>query len=149
MRFFQSVSLGVFLMGILLVSCTAPEPFDRTFEAHMSAIQNRDFAAFSATITRQDSIIFILPNGALTESTSRYREMIKGWFEEENWRLSYKVVRKIRGTDLSMALVLVSYDEDDRNGKPYHLDHYLALTFQKEDGEWRLVHDQNTGIPSD
>ena len=75
--------------------------------------------------------------------------MIKGWFEEENWRLSYKVVRKIRGTDLSMALVLVSYDEDDRNGKPYHLDHYLALTFQKEDGEWRLVHDQNTGIPSD
>ena len=37
MRFFQSVSLGVFLMGILLVSCTAPEPFDRTFETHMSA----------------------------------------------------------------------------------------------------------------
>jgi len=41
--------------------------------------------------------------------------------------------------------LLVSYDEADRGGQPYHADHYLSLLFRREGDGWFLVHDQNTG----
>ncbi len=70
--------------------------------------------------------------------------MLQEWFGTEGWSIDYKVVSTVEGTDLGHALLLMSYDEKDRGGKPYHLDHYLSLLFQKQQGTWRLVHDQNT-----
>lgn len=134
----------------LLVSCiflpvlAQDCDFDCTLKKHLDAIQNKDYEAFASTVTTGDSIMFILPNGKYFESTATFHELIKGWFAETGWHFNYKIMRKFVGTDLATALLLVSYDEDDRNGKPYHIDHFLNLIFQKENGEWRLVHDQNT-----
>jgi hypothetical protein len=45
---------------------------------------------------------------------------------------------------MGSALLLVNYNEKERDGKPYHIDHYLSLIFKKEGDGWYLVHDQNT-----
>ena len=126
--------------GLLLFACD----FDCTVKKHLEAIQNRDFPAFVETITQGETISFILPNGNYTSDRESYLSMLEGWFETPGWRLKTKVVNQSVTSDMGFVLLLVSYDEDDRDGKPYHLDHYLLLIFQKEKGEWRLVHDQNT-----
>lgn len=51
----------------------------------------------------------------------------------------------IEKTDqMGSALLLIDYNEKERDGNPYHLDHYLSLIFKKEGNDWYLVHDQNT-----
>ena len=47
---------------------------------------------------------------------------------------------------MGTVLLHVNYDEKDRGGKPYHLEHYLYLVFKKQGNEWLLIHDQNTKI---
>lgn len=139
--------LMLFLLSICALNFTAAAQdcdFDCALKTHLDAIQQKDFDSFLTTITREDSISFILPNGAYFDSRAQFVEMLRGWFAEGGWHFNYKIIRKVKGADLSMALLLVSYDEDDRNGQPYHIDHYLNLIFQKENGEWRLTHDQNT-----
>lgn len=118
--------------------------FDCTLKRHLDAIQAKDFDAFESTLTKGTRLTLILPNGDLIEDANEYRDLLKDWFEDGGWRLSYTVVAVEKTTDMGYALLLVSYDEDDRNGEPYHLDHYLSLVFKRDGDGWFLVHDQNT-----
>jgi len=60
---------------------------------------------------------------------------------------------------MGTVLLHVNYDEKDRGGKPYHLEHYLCasepaslgvtgiyLVFKKQGTERLLIHHQNTKI---
>jgi len=143
-----AISLVAGMTLALIETTFAAEPcdFQCTLNRHLEAIQARNFEAFAATITREATIDFILPNGRAFTSREEYLEVIKGWFMEDGWHFSPRLIRTIEGQDLAIALLQVSYDEDDRNGQPYHLDHFLTLGFQKQSGEWRLVLDQNTRI---
>ena len=118
--------------------------FDCTLKRHLDAIQARDFEAFEATLTRGPRLSFILPNGKYFDDAQAYREMLKGWFAEDGWTFNYQTVAVEKSADMGHALLLVSYDEADRDGKPYHIDHYLSLLFKLEGDAWYLVHDQNT-----
>ncbi|HQV31708.1 MAG TPA: nuclear transport factor 2 family protein [Calditrichia bacterium] len=118
--------------------------FDCTVKKHLDAIQAQDFESFAETITGDDTLSFILPNGFNTLDRARYLEMIKGWFAEEGWHLDYQVVNKRQSEDMGWVLLLVNYREDDRGGQPYAIDHFLLLIFEKQNGMWKLVHDQNT-----
>lgn len=120
--------------------------FRCTLQQHLDAIQAHDFPRFAATITQDSELIFILPSGKYMSSRAEYLEAIEGWFQETGWHFEYEVVQVRETPAMGLALLLVHYSEDDRGGQPYHLDHYLSLAFEKQDGQWRLVHDQNTGI---
>jgi ketosteroid isomerase-like protein len=136
------------LIGLsLLVSFNAYScDFDCTLTKHLDAIQAKDFSAFESTISQQPRLTFILPNGTFFDDASEYRTMLKQWFATSGWHFNYKIISVEKSAEMGNALLLVSYDEDDRNGKPYHIDHYLSLLFKKQGGGWYLVHDQNTKI---
>lgn len=139
---------GSFVLLICLGICgtlTAEEcDYQCTLKKHLTSIQERNFEVFKSTLTTEDSLTFLLPNGKFTKSSSEYVAMLRGWFGQEGWTFDYEVVSSVVGEDLGHTLLLISYDEEDRGGKPYHLDHYLSLLFQRQAGSWRLVHDQNT-----
>ena len=44
-------------------------------------------------------------------------------------------------------LTTKSLYQDVVDGKPYRSRSWVTFTFQKELGQWRLVHDQNTRLP--
>lgn len=137
------------LAALLLGTAARAQPpeacnFECTLKRHLHAIQTRDFDAFEATLTRGPRLSFILPNGKYVDDASAYREMLKGWFAEDGWTFNYQTISIEKSAGLGHALLLVSYDEADRDGKPYHLDHYLSLLFKREGEAWYLVHDQNT-----
>jgi ketosteroid isomerase-like protein len=118
--------------------------FDCTLKRHLDAIQARDFPVFESTLTRGDRLTFILPNGAFRSDPTEYRQVLKGWFDTPGWTFDYEMVAVEKTVEMGSALLLVAYDEADRDGKPYHLDHYLSLVFKKQGDGWFLVHDQNT-----
>lgn len=140
-------------LGIVSLVCSAAAgaqaadhcAFECTLKRHLDAIQARDFQAFEATLTRGPRLSFILPNGKYFDDAGAYREMLKAWFDETGWTFNYRTVAIEQTADMGHALLLVSYDEADRGGQPYHADHYLSLLFRREGDGWFLVHDQNTG----
>jgi ketosteroid isomerase-like protein len=146
-RMWAACWLGLLLTGGAAEHAWASDDcdFDCTLKRHLDAIQARDFDAFEATLTRGPRLSFILPNGKYFDDATAYRDMLKGWFAEDGWTFNYQTVAVEQTADMGHALLLVSYDEADREGKPYHLDHYLSLLFKREGDGWFLVHDQNTG----
>lgn len=145
---------GLINIGILLALWAAPLAtveasdcdFDCTLERHLNAITSRDFEQFESTLTSRPRLNLILPDGRFTHDSTQYRDMLKGWFETPGWTMTYEVVSKDQTDTMGHALLLVAYDEADRNGSPYHIDHYLSLLFEKEPSGWKLIHDQNTLI---
>lgn len=135
------------LLLLLPVSALACD-FDCTVEKHLDAIQAQDFDSFAETMPEEGPVSLILPDGRYFDDTQVFLNLMRGWFDQGGWTFNYEVIRKVVGSDLGLVLLLVSYDEADRDGKPYHIDHYLNLVFRKEGDRWLLAHDQNTGITS-
>jgi ketosteroid isomerase-like protein len=138
----------LFLMMLIVVSTSgtyvAACDFDCTLNRHLNAIKTRDFEAFESTLTQGDRLTFILPNGKFRDDPIEYRKVLKSWLGSPGWTFDYEVVAVEKTSEMGSALLLVSYNEADRDGSPYHLDHYLSLVFKKEGNGWYLVHDQNT-----
>ena len=123
--------------------------FDCTLMRHLDAIQARDYAAFESTLTKGDRLTFILWAGEYSEDPVEYRKALEGWFAKGGWTFEYEIVALEKTAEMGSALLRVSYDEEERDGKPYHLDHYLLLIFKKDGDGWYLVHDQNTAIEAE
>lgn len=141
---------------VCLLACLASFPsvagaaqacdFDCTLKRHLDAIQAGDYEAFESTLTRGDRLVFILWAGEYSEDPAEYREALEGWFRKGGWTFEYEIVAVEKTAEMGSALLRVSYDEEDRDGEPYHLDHFLLLIFKKQGDGWYLVHDQNTAI---
>lgn len=147
MRLIRPIQVIASAALLILSNSAAAAPscdFDCTLKQHLDAIQAKDFEQFAATITEEAVVDFILPNGRAFTSRDEYLELLKGWFGESGWHFNYEIIRTIKSPELGIALLKVSYDEDDRGGQPYHIDHFLNLSFQLQDNSWRLVLDQNT-----
>ncbi len=115
---------------------------DCTLKRHLDAIQAKDFKSFESTLS-DERLTFILPDGAFSSDPVAYREVLKEWFTGD-WTFAYKVISVEKTAEMGSVLLLCDYNEADRDGKPYHLDHYLSLVFKKSGDKWLLVHDQNT-----
>ena len=83
------------------------------------------------------------PDGSFLATRAENEAMTKDWFANKDWRMTFEPVSKVIGSDLAVVLVKYAY-QDTPDGEPRYA--YLALTFQLQDGEWRLVLDQNTRI---
>ena len=143
------VAIAALLIGLAPGAAAHACDFGCTVSRHLDAIQQRDFERFESTLATHGTIDFILPSGRYSDDPVAYRGMLKEWFETPGWTFDYDVLRRIEGTDLGSVLLRVRYREADRGGKPYALDHFLLLVFQKSGDRWLLVHDQNTTIPAE
>lgn len=137
-----------FLLAALLMAGSAtadiPEPdFRETLRIHLDAITGRDLATFESTLTGNDDLMVIFPDGAALDSTQAVVDFHREWFSDPKWVMEPEVVKTIEGTDQSTALVRYQY-RDTPDGQPRSA--WLVLVFTLEDGQWRLVHDQNTRI---
>jgi len=124
----------------------APLTFTQTLAKHLAAIDARDWPAFAATLTREDRLTLILPSGRYSEDLAGYKKQMKAWLADPAWSWETTLLHTRQGKDWGMALLKVHYQEKDEQGQLHSLDYLLNLVFQQEDGQWRLIHDQNTRI---
>ena len=120
--------------------------FSAALDRHIKAIQTRNLAEIEATITKGEELELIFPSGKRSNTRTAYMDFHRKWFADKSWRMSFKHTSMRVGNDVAYALYETSYTDsaDDGNESTSHA--WLHFIFRLENGEWRLVHDQNTAI---
>jgi ketosteroid isomerase-like protein len=117
--------------------------FDKALQQHFDAISNRDIEAFKSHLTRGETLYTIVQNGHAFTTPAETIEIHRQWFEDPNWIWEGKVVHKVVGEDVAMALIKYEYrpraDADS-------FSTWLTYVFQLQEGQWRIVHDHNTAL---
>ncbi|MEE9433679.1 MAG: nuclear transport factor 2 family protein [Sphingorhabdus sp.] len=148
-KLFPKSMILVIPLALALTACirTVEKPgapdFRAAVEQHLEAVENRDFDTFKNTLTKTDDLNVIFPGGSVLENTQAVLDFHKQWFADDKWVFKTNIEKVIGGSDQSTALVKYSF-QDSADGEPREA--WLVLTFQLEDGSWRLIHDQNTRI---
>ena len=115
--------------------------FRETLERHLRAIQKRDLAELADTVAA-DGLVLVMPDGKLALETQAFLEAHRGWFAMQNWTLDTAPVRTFESADLAVAVLRLDY----REPPSVRSESYLTLVFERRDGKWLMVLDQNTPI---
>lgn len=130
-----------------LTACTGPNPmtpnFDDALEAHFDAIRTRDLDAFTSHLTTDDTLYTIVQNGHAFTTPEETAAVHADWFNDRDYLWEPQVVRTIVGSDMAMALVRYRMRA---NAEDEGFETWLIYVFRLEDGQWRIVHDQNTAL---
>jgi uncharacterized protein (TIGR02246 family) len=119
--------------------------FHGAVERHLTAVGARDLKTYLATVHADVSLV--LPNGRLIEGRDQIEEFHRDWFDDPDWSWELTRLRSATAGDTGVALYQVVYHDLDGEGRPYEMRYLLGLTFARVDGEWLLLHDQNTPNP--
>jgi ketosteroid isomerase-like protein len=145
-----------FLTIVLLYLMLLPSPtfsqekivtqsaFSNVLAMHLRSIVQRDIVSYQKTISSDDNIHLILPNGLYIKGRKPHLQAIREWFAEKDWTFSYSPQHTNETSSIGTALVLVHYEDKASDGKAIRFDYYLFLVFKKQHGAWELIHDQNT-----
>lgn len=117
--------------------------FDTALQKHFAAISNRDIEAFKAHLTKNDTLYTIVQNGHAFTTPSETIELHRQWFKDPDWIWEGTVVHKVVGEDMAMALIKYQY-RAKADDAPFTT--WLTYVFQLQEGQWRIVHDQNTAL---
>lgn len=115
--------------------------FLEALEEHIDAIRERDIDRFAATLAKDD-VHFVGGEGGIIEGRENAVAAHREWFMDDRWTFEPEILWTREEAGAAWALTRVSYREAE-NRKHF----LLFLLFVQEDGEWRLVYDQNTPIP--
>jgi hypothetical protein len=117
--------------------------FDTALKQHFAAIANRDIEAFKAHLTRGETLYTIVQNGYAFTTPAEAIAIHEQWFKDPKWSWEGKVVHKVVGENVAMALVRYQYRPKPEDAP---LDTWLTYVFELQEGQWRIVHDQNTAL---
>jgi uncharacterized protein (TIGR02246 family) len=115
--------------------------FRDTLAKHLEAIQDRNLQALAETVA-PERLVLIMADGKLVRSTAQFLEAHRGWFAMPNWTLGTEEVEIFEGGELAVAVLRLDYREPPE----VRSESYLTLVFQRREGKWLMVQDQNTPI---
>ena len=117
--------------------------FDLALQAHFAAISSRDIEAFRRHIAECKTLYTIVQNGHAFTTPEEIIAVHEEWFKDPNWIWEGSVVHKVVGEDMAMALVKYDYRPKPEDTP---LSNWLVYVFALQDGEWKIIHDQNTAL---
>jgi ketosteroid isomerase-like protein len=136
------------LGGTAEVAANTCSDINRAFAVHAAAVQARDIKALEATLTLGPELVLILPNGTMTRTRAEFLEFHRQFFAAPGWAIAFDVVSKVEGDDYAIITTKSRY-RDVADGKPFESSNWVTFGFRREDGCWKLVHDQNTRRPAE
>jgi ketosteroid isomerase-like protein len=113
--------------------------------AHVKAVQTRDLPALEKTITADQGLELILPNGKRMTTRKEFVNLHRDWFKETNWTWTFEPESATVATDMAVITGRTHYEERDGQTTTKS-ENWLTLIFLKEKDGWRLIHDQNTRL---
>lgn len=121
--------------------------FETALQEHLDALRARDIERFAATLSHDDALCVVAPDGTRTTGFAAVRDAHAGWFAApERW--TFEPAERWRFVTDTMGLVLLEVRY--RNGPDAQPSRFLlSLAFANEHGTWRFVYDQNTPLAPD
>jgi ketosteroid isomerase-like protein len=117
--------------------------FDQAIQNHFAAISNRDLEAFKSHLTQGQTLYTIVQNGHAFTTPAETIAIHEQWFKDPDWVWEGTVANKVVGEDMAMALVKYQYRTKPEDAP---ISTWLTYVFQLQQGQWRIVHDQNTAL---
>lgn len=118
--------------------------FHDALELHLKAIQARDLEALADTVDPEE-VVLVNAAGEICTRPARFLDLHRDWFASDNWTLDAEVLHVREGSDLATCLLWLDYREDREDG-PFREESVLSLVFQRRNGRWLMVQDQNTPV---
>lgn len=115
--------------------------FRETLDAHLRAIRARDLQALADTLAERE-LVLVMADGRLVRRTEEFLQAHRDWFAMGEWTLDAEPVQLFESADLGVAVLRLDYREPPATRS----ESYLTLVFERRDGRWRMVLDQNTPI---
>ena len=118
--------------------------FHAAVQAFLGAVKNRDFQAFERYFRTDLEFKAVLPGGKIFDDVPSFMASQMNWFNGKSGSFDFKVERTEVASDLGAAFAKVSYKDNDVKGNPFALEIYISFLFRRVDGQWFLIHDQNS-----
>lgn len=118
--------------------------FLTTLNQHLDAIQSRNLALYEKTIAHSPDLMLILPNGKQIKGFDKILDFHKEWLNDQDWKMEYAIINHYNSHQIGYALLEITYYDLDENGNSYTMKYLLSLIFEKMEGQWKLIYDQNT-----
>lgn len=140
------------LTAIGLAGCTTATPinsqpdFRETVKRHMAAVPGRDMDVLVDTITTGETLLLIFPDGTTFTTRTEFLDFHREWFAETSWTFTSEILSLDERAGYGKALTRYAFDPDGPQGETPPRSSLLTLGFALENGQWRLVHDQNTRL---
>jgi len=83
-----------------------------------------------------------MADGKLVRRTEEFLQAHRAWFAMGEWALDAEPVQLFETPELGVAVLRLDYREPPATRS----ESYLTLVFERRDGRWRMVLDQNTPI---
>lgn len=142
-----SRALLLLTLAIVVPGCASTPPLRRAVETHLQAVRTRHLDALLPTLTSGHDLWMIAPDGLLTTTRAQYVDFHRQWFAtQDHGQFAPEIVQLIESPRLGHALIKLHYQATTATGAVKDSLSWLALTFALENGGWRLVFDQSTGI---
>ncbi len=122
------------------------QSLDEALADHVRAVQTRDPAALERTITAGERLELIFPDGRRSTTRAEYLAFHREWFAQPGWTMSIRPISRVERGELAVVTARTRYEERSGPRLSAWSENWLTLTFAREPGGWRLVHDQNTRI---
>lgn len=111
------------------------------FEEHVDAIKTRDIERFAATLARND-VRFVGGDGRIIEGRENVVAAHRQWFMDDRWTFDPEILWTREEAGAAWTLARVTYREAQASKQ-----FLLLFLFVQEDGNWKVLYDQNTPIP--
>lgn len=132
------------LLTLLVTGCSGEtSTFDATLKQHLDAITERDLSVYVSTLTERQDLSVIFPDGSRLSTRDEVIDFHRAWFADPEWRMDIEEVWRLVSDESAIVLLKTAYRDTDSGPSRYA---WLSMSFAKENGSWRLVHDQNTRI---
>ncbi len=118
--------------------------FKQTLQDLLEATQKRDLDRLLSIMPIDEEVSLILPNGMFLRGRSTFINLNAAWFADPDWQMDVKILRTIETAEMGFALMLVDYRDATLGAEPYAKQHLFSIVCTKKDGEWHIVHEQNT-----
>lgn len=149
----HSIARAVTAIALLVVAAcattgaTSPN-FDDALRTHLNAVTSRNLEALEPTLARTDELILIFPNGSMTRTKAEYLSFHREWFASTSWSMEFTPEWTRVSGNTAQALLRTRYRDTADDGSAIDNRGLLLMTFELQDGAWRLVTDQNTRVPA-
>jgi ketosteroid isomerase-like protein len=121
------------------VGAASTESFLEALTEHLEAISERDIDRFAETLSQD--VRLVGGDGRIVEGRENVIAAHSDWFGDDRWRFEPEILWMREEGSAGWALTRVQYTEGDVARL-----FLLLFLFVREEGSWKLVYDQNTGI---
>jgi ketosteroid isomerase-like protein len=143
----RTICASAFLLFVSAMSIADDgASFDEVLARHLAAIEQRDLPTLLDTVSDRPDFSVIFPNGSRIVGKAAFEAMHTEWFADPNWRIEFSQISRWESDGLAGALVMHELRDLPEPGTGNPRQTYLVLIFERVDGRWLLIHDQNTRV---